>query len=64
MEKWKFDYTIESTFCGSVIVEAEDEYAALDAFDAMKEDLMAENMEELKKVRNIRVLEPYWEKVE
>lgn len=64
MEKWRFEYTVESTSCGEITIEAEDEYAALDAFDAMKEDLIAENMEELKKVRNIRVLEPYWEKID
>ena len=63
MEKWRFEYTVESTACGEITIDAEDEYAALDAFDAMKEDLIAENMEELKKVRNIRVLEPYWEKI-
>lgn len=64
MEKWKFEYTVESTVSGTVVVEANDMYDALDQFDAMKEDLIADNMEELKKVRNIRVLEPYWEKVE
>lgn len=64
MEKWRFEYTVESTACGEITIEAEDEYSALDEFDAMKEDLIAENMEELKKVRNIRVLEPYWEKIE
>ena len=63
MEKWKFDYTIESTASGTVVIEANDMYDALDQFEMMKEDLIAENMEELKKVRNIRVLEPYWEKV-
>lgn len=64
MEKWRFEYTVESTACGEITIEVEDEYSALDEFDAMKDDLIAENMEELKKVRNIRVLEPYWEKID
>lgn len=64
MKRYRFEYTIESTVSRTVIVEGENEEDACSNFDAMKEDLMAENMEELKKVRNIRVLEPYWEKVE
>lgn len=64
MGKWKFEYTIESTVSGTVVVEANDMYDALDQFEIMKEDLIADNMEELKKVRNIRVLEPYYEKID
>lgn len=64
MEKWKFEYTVESTVSGTVVVEANDMYDALDQFEMMKEDLIAENMEDLKKVRNIRVLEPYYEKID
>ena len=64
MEKWKFEYTVESTVSGTVVVEANDMYDALDQFEIMKEDLMAENMEDLKKIGNIRVGEdPYWEEI-
>ena len=48
---------------GTVVIDANDMYDALDQFEIMKEDLIDENMEELKKFRNIRVLEPYWEKI-
>lgn len=65
MEKWKFDYTIESTFCGSVIVEAEDEYDALDKFDMMKEDLIIDHADEVRRIGNMRVTDdPYWEKID
>lgn len=64
MGKWRFEYTIESTVSGTVIVEADDEYEALDKFDSMEEDLIAENYEDLKKIGNIRVGEdPYWEEI-
>lgn len=64
MEKWKFEYTVESTACGEITIEATDEYDALDKFDAMKDDLIANKMEELSMENNIRVTEPYWERVE
>lgn len=64
MGKWRFEYTVESMVANTVTIEADDEYEALDAFDAMKEDLIAENYEDLKKIGNIRVGEdPYWEEI-
>lgn len=64
MGKWRFEYTVESMVANTVTIEADDEYEALDKFDAMKEDLIAENYEDLKKIGNIRVGEdPYWEEI-
>ena len=64
MGKWRFEYTVESMVANTVTIEADDEYEALDVFDAMKEDLIAENYEDLKKIGNIRVGEdPYWEEI-
>ena len=64
MEKWKFDYTIESTFCGTVIVEGENEEDACSNFDAMREDLIIDNADEVRRIGNMRVCDdPYWEEV-
>lgn len=64
MGKWRFEYTVESMVANTVTIEADDEYEALDKFDSMEEDLIAENYEDLKKIGNIRVGEdPYWEEI-
>lgn len=64
MGKWRFEYTVESMVANTVTIEADDEYEALDKFDAMEEDLIAENYEDLKKIGNIRVgKDPYWEEI-
>lgn len=64
MGKWRFEYTVESIVANTVTIEADDEYEALDKFDAMEEYLIAENYEDLKKIGNIRVGEdPYWEEI-
>lgn len=65
MGLWKFDYTIESTFSGSVEVEGDDEFEALDNFDAMREDLIIDNADDVRRIGNMRILDDvYWEKVE
>lgn len=64
MGLWKFEYTIESTVCGNVIVEGEDEYEALDNFDAMKEDLIIDNADTIRRIGNMRMLDDvYWEEM-
>lgn len=64
MGKWRFEYTVESMVANTVTIEADDEYEALDKFDSMKEDLIEENYEDLKKIGNIMVGEdPYWEEI-
>ena len=64
MGKWRFEYTVESMVANTVTIEAYDEHEALDLFDSMKEDLIAENYEDLNKIGNIRVGEdPYWEEI-
>lgn len=64
MGKWRFEYTVESMVANTVTIEADDEYEALDKFDSMEEDLIAENYDDLKKIGNIRVGEdPYWEEI-
>ena len=61
MGKWRFEYSVESMVANTVTIEADDEYEALDKFDSMSEDLIAENYEDLKRVNNIRIGEdPYW----
>lgn len=64
MGKWRFEYTVESMVANTVTIEADDEYEALDKFNSMEEDLIAENYEDLNKIGNIRVGEdPYWEEI-
>ena len=64
MGKWRFEYSVESMVANTVTIEADDEYEALDKFDSMQEELIAENYEDLKKIGNIRVGEdPYWEEI-
>lgn len=65
MGKWRFEYTVESMVANTVTIDAADEYEALDKFDSMKEDLISENYEDLKKIGNIMVSEdPYWEEID
>ena len=62
MKRYRFDFTIESTVCRSVIVEAEDSYDALDKFEMMKEDLIIDNADEVRRIGNMRILDDvYWE---
>lgn len=65
MAKYKFEYTIQSTVGGTVVIEAEDEYDACSKFDCMTEDLIAENYEDIKHTSNIRMCDdPYYEKID
>lgn len=65
MGLWKFDYTIESTFSGSVEVEGDDEFDALANFDAMREDLIIDHADEVRRIGNMRILDDvYWKEVE
>lgn len=65
MGLWKFEYTIESTVSRTVTVEGEDEFEALDNFDAMREDLIIDNADDVRRIGNMRILDDvYWEKVE
>ena len=65
MGLWKFEYTIESTVSRTVTVEGEDEFDALANFDAMREDLIIDNADDVRRIGNMRILDDvYWEKVE
>lgn len=65
MKTYKFDYTIESTFNGSVKVEGNDEFDALANFDAMREDLIIDNADEVRRIGNMRIIDDvYWEEIE
>lgn len=65
MKRYRFDFTIESSIGRSVIVEAEDSYDALDKFEMMKEDLIIDNADEVRRIGNMRITDdPYWEEVE
>ena len=64
MERWRFDYTIESTVGKTVIIEAEDEYDALEKFDCMREDLILDNADDVRRIGNMRITDdPYYEKL-
>jgi len=64
MKRYRIDYTIESSIGRSVIVEAEDSYDALDKFEMMKEDLIIDNADEVRRIGNMRITDdPYWEEV-
>lgn len=64
MKRYRFDYTIESSISRSVIVEAEDSYDALDKFEMMKEDLIIDNADEVRRIGNMRITDdPYWEEI-
>lgn len=64
MKRYRFDFTIESSIGRSVIVEAEDSYDALDKFEMMKEDLIIDNADEVRRIGNMRITDdPYWEEI-
>lgn len=65
MGLWRFEYTIESTVSRTVTVEGKDEFEALDNFDAMQEDLIIDNADDVRRIGNMRIMDDvYWEKVE
>ena len=65
MKLWKFEYTIESTVSRTVTVEGEDEFDALSNFDAMREDLIIDNADDVRRIGNMRILDDvYWEEIE
>lgn len=64
MKLYKFEYTIESTVSRTVTVEGEDEFDALSNFDAMREDLIIDNADDVRRIGNMRILDDvYWEEV-
>ena len=64
MKTYRIDYTIESSISRSVIFEAEDSYDALDKFEMMKEDLIIDNADEVRRIGNMRITDdPYWEEI-
>ena len=64
MKTYRIDYTIESSIGRSVIVEAEDSYDALDKFEMMREDLIIDNADEVRRIGNMRILDDVsWEEV-
>lgn len=65
MKLWKFEYTIESTVSRTVTVEGEDEFDALSNFDAMREDLIIDNADDVRRIGNMRILDDvYWKEIE
>lgn len=65
MKNYKFEYTIESSIGRSVIVEAEDSYDALDKFEMMKEDLIIDNADDVRRIGNMRILDDVsWKEIE
>lgn len=64
MSRYKIEYTIESTVARSVIIEAEDEYDAFDKFECMKEDLILDNADEVRRIGNMMIADdPYIEEI-
>ena len=64
MKRYRFEYTIESTVSRTVIVEGENEEDACSNFDAMREDLIIDNADEVRRIGNMRVCDdPYWEEI-
>lgn len=65
MKTYRFEYTIESTVSRTVVVEGEDEFDALANFDAMREDLIIDNADEVRRIGNMRILDDvYWEEID
>lgn len=65
MKQFRIEYTIESSIGRSVIVEAEDSYDALDKFEMMKEDLIIDNADEVRRIGNMCILDDVsWEEVQ
>ena len=64
MKRFRIEYTIESSIGRSVIVEAEDSYDALDKFEMMKEDLIIDNADEVRRIGNMCILDDVsWEEI-
>lgn len=65
MKRYRIDYTIESSIGRSVIVEGEDEYDALNSFDTMREDLIIDNADDVRRIGNMRILDDVsWKEIE
>lgn len=65
MKTYRFDFTIESTIGRTVIVEGEDEFDALENFDAMREDLIIDNADDVRRIGNMRILDDVsWKEIE
>lgn len=65
MKTYRFEYTIESTVSRTVVVEGEDEFDALENFDAMREDLIIDNADDVRRIGNMRILDDvYWKEIE
>lgn len=65
MKTYRFEYTIESTVSRTVVVEGEDEFDALANFDAMREDLIIDNADDVRRIGNMRILDDVsWKEVE
>jgi hypothetical protein len=65
MKRYRIDYTIESSIGRSVIVEGEDEYDALNSFDTMREDLIIDNADEVRRIGNMCILDDVsWEEID
>ena len=64
LKTYRIDYTIESSIGRSVIVEGEDEFDALANFDAMREDLIIDNADDVRRIGNMRILDDVsWEEI-
>lgn len=65
MKRFRIEYTIESSIGRSVIVEAEDSYDALDKFEMMREDLIIDNADEVRRIGNMCILDDVsWEEID
>lgn len=65
MKTYRFEYTIESTVSRTVTVEGEDEFDALSNFDAMREDLIIDNADDVRRIGNMRILDDvFWKEIE
>lgn len=65
MKRYRFDFTIESTIGRTVVVEGEDEFDALANFDTMREDLIIDNADDVRRIGNMRILDDVsWKEIE
>lgn len=65
MKTYRFEYTIESTVSRTVVVEGEDEFDALANFDTMREDLIIDNADDVRRIGNMRILDDVsWKEIE
>ena len=53
MHRYSIDYTIESKVSGTVIIEADSVYDALDEFECRKEDLIIDRADEIGRFGNM-----------